>query len=43
LRAQPSSIPRASSAKYGFVLLGTTRPIVVVERAFSDRATADGT
>jgi hypothetical protein len=29
--------------KYGFVLFGTTRPMVAVARAFSERATADGT
>jgi hypothetical protein len=36
-------MPRASSAKYGLVLFGTTSPMVAVARAFSERATAEGT
>lgn len=36
-------MPRANSAKYGLTLLGTSRPMVAVLRAFSERATALGT
>ncbi len=36
-------MPRASSAKYGLRLLGTSRPMVAVVLAFSERATALGT
>ncbi len=36
-------MPRDSSAKYGLVLFGTSRPMIEVVRTFSERATALGT
>lgn len=36
-------MPRDSSAKYGLVLFGTSKPMIEVVRTFSERATALGT